>query len=50
MLIYTSALVAAVGLVVYVVAVNPKAQELGRIAFFAGLLVFLLQWAPRIVR
>jgi Na+/phosphate symporter len=35
-------LVCLVGLLMYVLASNPKLQELGRLMFFAGLLVLLL--------
>jgi len=38
----TPALVALLGLLAYVLSANGKIQELGRIAFFAGLLVALL--------
>ncbi len=42
-IILLPALVALLGLVVYLAAANPKAAELGRIGFFVGLLwgVFL---------
>lgn len=45
MMIYWSLLIAIVGALVYLVPVNPrmaKVQELGRIAYAFGLLVFLL--------
>ncbi len=42
MSIYLSLLVAVVGVLLYALAVNPKIQEMGRIAYFAGLLAFLL--------
>jgi hypothetical protein len=35
-------LVALVGLLMYILAANPKLQEIGRILFFAGVLAFLL--------
>ena len=35
--------VAIIGLVVYLAAANPKAAELGRVAFWVGLLVGLLR-------
>lgn len=44
------ALVALVGLVIYVLASNPKAAEIGRIMFGAGLLVVCLVLAGRMVR
>lgn len=34
--------IALLGLVVYLVVANPKAQEVGRISFAMGLLAFLL--------
>jgi Na+/phosphate symporter len=40
--VYLAPLVAAVGALLYGFAGNAKAQELGRIAFFAGLLATLL--------
>jgi Na+/phosphate symporter len=40
-LILLSLLVAVVGVLMYALAANPKVAELGRIAFFCGLLVFL---------
>lgn len=44
------ALIALAGLVVYVLAGNPKAQELGRLMFACGLLVVCLVLAGRMVR
>ena len=46
---YFSLLVAILGLFTYALAANPKAAEIGRIAYFAGLFVFLLQFAPHLV-
>lgn len=43
MIIVVSLLFALVGLLLYVLASNPKLVEVGRITFFAGLLAFLLQ-------
>lgn len=43
-------LVALVGLLVYMLSANPKAQEVGRIMFFAGLLVACFMLAGRSVR
>ncbi len=37
MVLWVSLIVAVIGAVLYVVAANPKAAELGRIAYFAGL-------------
>ena len=42
MIIYISLLVALIGCLAYALSANPKIGELGRIAFFAGLLTFLL--------
>lgn len=42
MLIALSLLVALIGVLMYALAANPKLVEIGRIAFFCGLLVFLL--------
>jgi Na+/phosphate symporter len=41
MSILLSVLVAVIGILIYALAANPKVQEMGRIAFFCGLLVFL---------
>ncbi len=49
MTIYFSVLIAIIGLLVWLMSDNAKAQEIGRISYFAGLLAFLLQVAPRIV-
>jgi hypothetical protein len=45
MIIYLSLLVALIGVLMYALCVNPKLQEIGRLAFFAGLLAFLLMAA-----
>lgn len=39
-----------VGLLVYVLATNQKAVELGRLTFFAGLLITLLVAARHVVK
>jgi len=44
-----AAVVALVGLVVYVLASNAKAQEIGRILFFAGVLALLLLFGGRAI-
>jgi len=49
MQIYLSLLVALIGILAYVLSANGKVAEIGRISFFAGLLVFLFQISPRIV-
>ena len=41
MVIYLPLLVAIVGVLAYALSTNGKVQEMGRIAFFCGLLVFL---------
>jgi Na+/phosphate symporter len=33
------------GLLMFALAVNGKVQEIGRLLFFTGLLVFLLRWS-----
>ena len=45
MVIVLSLLVAILGLLAYFMASNPKTVEAGRIAYFAGLLAFLIQVA-----
>lgn len=45
MIIYLSLLVCLAGVLMYALCVNPKLQEIGRLAFFAGLLAFLLMIA-----
>lgn len=42
MAILLSVLVLVVGLLMYLLAANPKVQEVGRIMFAFGLLVFLM--------
>jgi Na+/phosphate symporter len=46
--IYLAVVVCIAGLLVYAISNNPKAMEIGRIAFFAGLLVTLMQWGARL--
>lgn len=41
MQIYLSVAFALVGVLAYALSGNPKVSEIGRLAFFAGLLVFL---------
>lgn len=43
MILILPLLVCIIGLLMYVLASNPKVQELGRIMFFCGLLVCLWQ-------
>lgn len=49
MLIYLSLLVALVGVLMYALSANTKLAEIGRLAFFAGLLAFLLTAVPHMV-
>jgi hypothetical protein len=49
MIIFLPLLVAVIGLLVYALSANPKVQELGRIAYFCGLFVFLLQAGGHLV-
>lgn len=44
MQIYFSLLVAVIGVLMYALCTNGKLQEIGRLAFFAGLLAFLLSF------
>jgi hypothetical protein len=50
LVIAVTLLVAVVGLLVYALAANPKVAEIGRIAFFDGLLVFLLRFGAEVLR
>ncbi len=43
--IYLSLLVALVGVHMYALCVNPKLQEIGRLAFACGLLAFLIRFS-----
>ena len=43
MTIYLSLLVSVIGLLVYALSNSGKWSEIGRLAYFAGLLAFLLQ-------
>ncbi len=43
-------LVCVLGLLVFAFAANPKVQELGKLAYFAGLLVSLLLYAPSAIK
>jgi Na+/phosphate symporter len=49
MQIYFSLLVAVIGVLMYALCVNPKLQEIGRLAFGCGLLAFLLNGVGPIV-
>lgn len=47
--LFLSLLVALVGLLMYILAGNPKIQELGRIMFAAGMFAFLFTAGPQMV-
>lgn len=49
MAVLLSLLVAVVGVLMYALATNPKVAEMGRIAFFAGLMAFLLMGGDQVV-
>jgi Na+/phosphate symporter len=49
MIVFLSLLVCVIGLIIYAISNNAKVAELGRIAYFAGLLAFLLQGASQVV-
>lgn len=42
MIVYLSLFVALIGVLVYAFAANAKVQDIGKLAYFAGLLAFLL--------
>ncbi len=46
---YIPVIVAIIGLLLYVLSNHGKAAEAGRLAYFAGLLVFVLSLAERTV-
>ena len=43
-------LAAVAGCLVYALATNPKLSEIGRLAYFAGLLVLLAVFAENVIR
>ena len=49
MIVYISLLVCVIGLVIYFIATKGEVKEAGRLAYFAGLLAFLLQLSPKMV-
>lgn len=49
MIVLLPLLVAVVGVLMYALATNPKVAEMGRIAFFAGLLAFLLMGGDQVI-
>ena len=46
--IYLSLLIVVLGVLMYALCVNPKLQEIGRLAFACGLLAFLLRVGPMV--
>lgn len=44
MIVILSLLIAICGLLLYALSANPRVGEIGRIMFFCGLFVFLLQF------
>lgn len=48
MFIYLPLLICLIGLVLYLISVQPKPAEIGRIMFWVGLLAFLLIGGPMI--
>jgi len=50
MTIYLSLLVALAGALVYGFSANEKLQQIGKIAFFSGLLAFLIRFGPDAVK
>ena len=49
MIVFLSLIIAVIGLLIYALSSNAKVAELGRIAFFAGLLAWLLTGAPKML-
>jgi len=49
-IIYLPTLIGIIGLVIFVLASNPKASEIGRLMLGAGLLVTLLEVAQHVLR
>lgn len=49
MIVLLPLLVAVIGVLVYVLATNPKVVKMGRLAYFAGLLAFLLAGGEQVV-
>lgn len=49
MIVLLPVLFAVIGLLMYALCANPKLQEVGRIMFFCGTLVFLLHSAQSAV-
>lgn len=49
MVIYLSLLVAVIGVLMYALSEAAKVVEIGRLAFFAGLLAFLIRMTPQML-
>ena len=49
MIAYIPLICAIVGVLLYVLASNPKVQEIGRLAYFAGFLVLMFTLASKTV-
>lgn len=49
MYIYLSLAIAIIGVLAYALSSNPRISEIGRLAYFAGLFVFLMQWGPHML-
>lgn len=47
--IFLSLAVAVVGAIMWIVCKDAKYGEIGRLAFFAGLFVFLMQFGPYLI-
>lgn len=50
MIAYVPLLIGLLGMVVYWMAAPPKAQELGRLMFFAGILVTLFAFSGHAIK
>jgi hypothetical protein len=47
--LFLSLAICVIGLIVYIISTNAKIAEVGRLSFFAGLFVFLMQFGPYII-
>jgi len=50
MIAYLAALIALVGLLMYLLCSQPKAAEVGRILFFCGMLVFTFALGGHVIK
>jgi Na+/phosphate symporter len=50
MIAYIAVILAMAGLALYLLAANPKAVEIGRLVFFAGMLAVALTLAQRTIK